>query len=188
MRFTMFLMPVLILSLLFCVVAPAQYTTQGWTEIKPLKVDGPNNGSSRFGVTSTYAASQADSTERIYFEGGDYCVDSVQFVVKTPDTARYRTALLFGNGGKGALFGTSGTPFTDYNLALGVGLDTASSAPETGGLWNGMYTATLVPPGAQWMALVVQFSAAGNHVSTTELYEVWAKIFYRQKRVNGLNP
>jgi len=157
----------LVLSMvLFATDVPAQTSPGGpWVTSYRLNIDNE-------GQFATFSASKKD-TAWLWLEGQDFAVDSAQFVVKTTDTTRYRTALLSANGG---------TPYAGYVVDSGVGVDSLSSLVPA---LNGMYVWGLQEPGAQRIGLVIQFSAAGNHAQVSRIaslkYEVWVRVFYRRR-------
>jgi len=143
---------------------------RGWTSTYRLNIDAE-------GKEATFQGDKVDTTEFIFWEGLNYCIDSLEFSVKTTDTTRYRTALLFGNGNT--------TPYANYRLASGVGLDTLSAVlPALNGVrvpWS------VIEKGTQKIALVVDFSAAGNHAQASRIaalkYEVWVKAHFKYKKI-----
>lgn len=158
---------VLIVALLVSATAPLLAQGGNWFE---LKVDDVKGG-------KTYQNSQVDTTSWIIFNGVDWSIDSVQWAVKTTDTTRYRTALLYRCG--------NSAPYASYAYTAGAGVVPVDTLSSNAAALNGAFT-PYYEPGAEGIALVIQFQAAGNHVTAPQIaaqkYQVFARVFYRPRR------
>lgn len=132
------------------------------------------------GSAATFSASDKDTSQWISWWGSDYVIDSLHYVISTPDTARYRLALLFRESQA-----TPTAAYKNYKLSSGLGLDTLSAT--TAAINDGRIPMSVVPFGTGQIALVMQFSAAGNHLGITNIatkkYSIAITAFYKGKRI-----